>query len=118
MAKTDRATVDVNVPPARAKAPRFQKSRMAFRGLVLILVGLGVWKAYELIVRVLTMYNEHKATVHVAAVMIATTLVVFGLWLMVRARRADKASQLQTTPELARPASTESDARPSTGDDL
>lgn len=93
MSKTGRHSVDVDVPPARARAPRFPKSRMAFRGLLLVLVGLGIWKAYELIVALLVTYNEHKGTVHVIAVMTIVILIVIGLWLMVRARRADVVAQ-------------------------
>lgn len=93
MSKAHRQPVDVNVPPARARAPRFPKSRMAFRGLLLVLVGLGIWKAYELIVALLTLYNEHKKTVDVVAVMTVVAIIVLGLWLMVRARRVDAAAQ-------------------------
>lgn len=102
MSKKDHVNVDV--PPARAKAPRFHKSRMAFRGLVVVLVGLGIWKAYDLIVSLLELYNRNRGTVHVIAVMSVVSLIVLGLWLMVRARRADKESQrpVSATPPRAK----------------
>lgn len=79
---------------------------MAFRGLVFILVGLGIWKAYDLIVALLELYNRNRTTVNVVAVMLIVTLIVLGLWLMVRARRADRESQQPLAMPAPEPQST------------
>lgn len=93
MSKASRRNVDVDVVPARAKEPRFKRLRATFIALVLILVGLGVWKTYELIVIGLSMYNEHRGMVNVVMASVVVVIIVGALWYMLRAYRADKGSQ-------------------------
>lgn len=93
MSKASRQKVDVDMAPARAREPRFRRVRATFIALVCILVGLGLWKAYELIVIGLNMYNDHRSMVNVTVAMTVVVIIVGALWYMMRAYRTDKSSQ-------------------------
>lgn len=93
MSKPTRTNVDVDVAPARAKKPRFRRLRAVFFTLVAILVGLGVWKAYELVLIGMRMYSENRSTVHLVVAAVVVSIIVGALWYMLRALRTDKRSQ-------------------------
>lgn len=101
MSKASRRNVDVDAVPARAKEPRFKRLRATFLALVFILVGLGLWKAYELIVIGLNMYNEHRGMVNVTVAMTVVVIIVGALWYMLRAYRADQGSQQPVSEQRA-----------------
>lgn len=87
------SSMDVDVPPARAKEPRFRLLKFLFGLLLLALVGLGLWKAYELIVQAVGWYEQRKGLVNAVLALTAVAIFVGAVVLMVRSFRERKAEQ-------------------------
>lgn len=85
MPRKTKPSVNVDVPPARARAPRFRALRALGTLFVLALVALGVWKAYELILIALGWYGEKSNVIH--AVLVAIALLIFVSAVAVTVRR-------------------------------
>lgn len=85
--------VDIDVPPARAKPKRFRRMHAFFYFLLTVLVSLGLWKAYELVLQLLVAYQEHKTTVHiVVALSVVGLLILLITWMLYvfRAHKRDR----------------------------
>lgn len=87
MSKKKPSNPEASHTPARAKEPRFSALGIAFRGLLLLLIALGLWKAYELIVQAISWYEASKAMVNTFLVSIGLVVFVGAVIWMTRSFR-------------------------------
>lgn len=85
MPRKSASSVNVDTPPARAREPRFRALRVISIAFVVLLVALGIWKAYELILIAIGWYGEQQNVIH--AVLVALALLIFVTIVGVTVRR-------------------------------
>ena len=105
MGKTEDGTrdqvIEVNVPPARSRRSSFRALKIYAGGLVLALIGLGMWKAWELMVQAQAWYGVNRGLVNavlVLLVVLAFAFTVVGLTARVKNRSAQRQAARASAP--------------------